>query len=101
MPFDAEPLILTEEERQEAPADDAVADASGGRRDKVADDSAARGWSFLLEDSGFVGHERSDDCALEKSFVAASHRRFNGGTASRPAALREDAETAGQGAGRH
>jgi transposase len=35
-----------------------------------------------------------------KSLLAASHRRFNGGTASRPAALSEDTETAGQGAGR-
>jgi hypothetical protein len=38
--------------------------------------------------------------ALEKSFLAASHRRFNGRAASRPAALSEDAKTAGQGAGR-
>src|ERR1700685_2082546 len=82
------------------PADDAVTNIAGGRCDEIPHDAAAGGRSPLSEDSGFVEYNSSDHRALEASVPAASHRRSDGGVASRPAAVRKDAEVAGQGAGR-
>lgn len=83
-----------------ASADDAGALTSGRRCHEIADDVAFGGRRFVPEDSGSVGHDGFNDCALEEPVSEASHRRSDGGTTSRPAAIRKNTETAGQGTGR-
>ena len=92
MPFSAEPLALTEQERQELQemTQSRTLPAGDGIRSRMilllADGVAYQKIRDLLDT------HRADHRALETPVPRASHRRFGGGVASWPAALGEDAK---------
>ena len=100
MPFGAEPLVLTEEERQE------LQQMTQSRTLPAGDVMRSR--MILLLADGVAYQKIQDLLDTTAPTIARWKRRFlqhriaglDGGVASRPAALGEDAEAAGQGAGR-